>query len=70
MVLRSKALPQDADILNDAINKNLKSKDIQRVCELINDEYMMNGIREDYSPNEYGKDLNTLLNSVNEPRLR
>jgi hypothetical protein len=29
----------------------------------------MKGIEENYSPNEYGRDLNNLLNKVNAPRL-
>jgi len=67
--LRENMRGKDADLLNDAINGRLAVNDIQRVCEIINDEYLMKGIGEDYSPNEYGRDLENLLNAVNAPRL-
>jgi hypothetical protein len=59
----------DANLLEGGINGKLATNDIQRVCEIINDEYLMKGIEENYSPNEYGRDLNNLLNKVNAPRL-
>jgi hypothetical protein len=67
--LREKLNGRDADLLEDVICGRLGVKDIQRVCEIINDEYLMKGIEENYSPNEYGRDLENLLNKVNAPRL-
>jgi hypothetical protein len=67
--LRDNLSGKDVDLLDDAINGRLAANDIQRVCEIINDEYLMKGIEEDYSPNEYGRDLESLLNKVNAPRL-
>ena len=67
--LRDKASHRDSKILNDVIVGKLDIGDIQRACELVNDEYLLKGIDEDYSPNSYGKELNALLNRVNEPRL-
>lgn len=43
--------------------------DIEAVCKLINDEYLMHGIDGDCEPNAYGRELNELLNVVNRPRL-
>lgn len=67
--LRENVSGKDADLLDDVISGRLAVNDIQRVCEIINDEYLMKGIEEDYSPNEYGLDLENLLNTVNAPRL-
>jgi len=67
--LRQKLSGKDVDLVDDVIDGRLSTHDIQRVCEIINDEYLMRGIKEDYSPNEYGRDLQDLLNKVNAPRL-
>lgn len=60
---------RDAELLDDIICGRLCAKDIQRVCEIINDEYLMKGVEKNYSPNEYGRELESLLNKVNAPRL-
>lgn len=67
--LRETVHPRDAEILSQIIRGDLDNRDIQRACELINDEYLMKGMQEDYSPNIYGKELEALLNSVNAARL-
>jgi uncharacterized protein YydD (DUF2326 family) len=67
--LREKLNERGAELLENVISRTLATNGIQRVCEIINDEYLMKGIEEDYSPNEYGRDLENLLNKVNAPRL-
>ena len=67
--IQKKASGRDAKLLDDAAVGNLERNDIQRVCELINDEYLMFGIEEDYSPNEIGLELQSLLNRLNAVRL-
>ncbi len=57
---------QHVDRLLDA---NVDLDEIDALCRIINDEYLMEGIEEDYRPNEYGQELQTLLNVVNMPRL-
>ncbi len=42
---------------------------IDVLCKLINEEYLQNGIKPDFEPNPYGKELATLLNIVNRRRL-
>ena len=67
--IRDKSSQRDFGIMDRAIKENLGNIDIQRACELLNDEYLMNGIEEDYTPNAYGKELEELLNSINAARL-
>ena len=67
--LRDNRSNKDVELLNAVINGRLAPNDIQRVCEIINDEYLMKGIDEDYSPNDYGRELESLLNQVNAARL-
>jgi hypothetical protein len=42
---------------------------IDQLCEWINDEFMMHGLAEDDRPNEYGFQLERLLDAVNRQRL-
>lgn len=53
-----------------AIEGTLSDAEIDMLCELISNEMMMNGIEETFEPNEYGKELELLLDAVNGPRLR
>lgn len=53
-----------------AIAGALNPEEIDLLCELISNEFMMNGILESFEPNEYGKELETLLDSINRPRLQ
>lgn len=59
----------DAKILKAAIDGIIEINNIQRLCELINEEFLMEGIREDFEPNEYGKEIAAILNKINAPRL-
>ena len=43
--------------------------EIDILCNLINDEFMMKGILPTYEPNEYGMELESLLDLINWPRL-
>jgi len=54
----------------NALNNTLTAVEIERLCQLINDEFLMNGINDDYSPNNYGRELEELLDVINRPRLR
>ena len=67
--LRENLTANDMELLDMAINNKLVMTDVQRVCEIINDEYLMKGIEDNYSPNGYGKELETLLNKINALRL-
>lgn len=43
--------------------------DIDVLCGLINAEFMMEGILPTFEPNEYGLELERLLDVINRPRL-
>jgi hypothetical protein len=53
----------------NSISGMLLPDEIEKVCELISNEMMMNGIEETFEPNEYGKELEALLDAVNRARL-
>lgn len=51
------------------INEIISPYEIDELCELISNEFMMNGIQESYEPNDYGRELEKLLDAVNRGRL-
>jgi hypothetical protein len=54
-----------------ASKKNkLTMNNIDFLCKLINDEFIKNGIDENFEPNEYGHELENLLDEINRPRLQ
>jgi hypothetical protein len=67
--LKDNATDEKKTILDQALGQTLPAGDIESVCQLINDEYLMKGINPDYSPNDYGRELELLLDEVNRPRL-
>ncbi|KFI25662.1 hypothetical protein CG50_04915 [Paenirhodobacter enshiensis] len=44
--------------------------EIDILCDLINAEFMMEGILPTYEPNEYGVELESLLDLINRSRLK
>ena len=68
--LREKNNTSDRALFNAALSVALPSESIQRLCELINDEYLLNGVEKDYVPNSYGAELEAILDVVNRPRTR
>ena len=67
--LRDKADEGTKHLLERAINDTLPRGDIEAVCQTINDEYLMKGIKKDYAPNAYGRELEDLIDIVNRPRI-
>lgn len=57
------------DLAEKLLNEEISSTEIDALCELISNEFMMNGIEESFEPNEYGRELEKLLDSVNRGRL-
>jgi len=47
------------------LHGSLSSSEIDELCELISNEFMMNGIEESFEPNSYGLELELLLDAVN-----
>jgi hypothetical protein len=58
-----------AQLADGALEGTLSPNEIDTLCELISDEMMMNGIEETFEPNEYGRELEALLDAINAPRL-
>ncbi|KJZ41199.1 hypothetical protein [Pseudomonas fluorescens] len=50
------------------LHGSLSSSEIDELCELISNEFMMNGIEESFEPNSYGLELELLLDAVNRRR--
>jgi len=69
MSLRDRAGKDNKYLLDHAINGSLPRSDIEAVCQIINDEYLMHGIEKDYKPNDYGLELEKLLDAINRPRV-
>jgi hypothetical protein len=67
--LRHKTNEATKQLLDRAISGTLPRGKIEIVCQTINDEFLMKGIKEDYTPNEYGRELEGLLDVVNRPRI-
>jgi len=53
-----------------AIMGMLTSDEIEELCGLISNEFMLNGITENFEPNDYGKKLEDLLDAVNKSRVQ
>lgn len=47
----------------------LSFDEIELICDLISNEMMQGGINENFEPNDYGKELELLLDIINRPRL-
>ena len=67
--LEKKLEPQDMYILTKTIEGSLPKSDIEAVCQIINNEYLMRGINDSFNPNDYGKELEILIDFVNRPRI-
>lgn len=57
-------------IVSKIIDNRLTPNEIEELCGLISNEFMLNGITEDFEPTEYGKELEELLDVVNRMRLK
>lgn len=68
--LRFKGAEESQSMLGELENGRLTMTDIEAVCTLINEEFMMEGILPSFEPNAYGRELETLLDVVNSARTR
>lgn len=50
------------------LNGSLSSSEVDELCELISNEFLMNGVEESFEPNSYGLELELLLDAVNRGR--
>jgi hypothetical protein len=51
-------------------SERLSFAEIEKVSLRINEEFLMHGLGLNYEPNEYGLELDALLDTVSRPRLR
>jgi len=68
--LRLKGKEAFQSMLCDLKDGQLAMADIEVLCTLINDEFMMEGLLPSYEPNVYGRELEALLDLVNTARIR
>ena len=47
------------------LHDSLASSEIDELCELISNEFLMSGIEENFEPNSYELELELLLDAVN-----
>jgi hypothetical protein len=47
----------------------LSHAEIDEACLALNDEYLLNGIDEEFEATDYGKEIEDLIDIVNRPRL-
>ena len=57
-------------ILGELEKGRLTMADIEELCTVINNEFMMEGILPNFEPNAYGLELEALLDIVNRARIR
>ena len=50
------------------LNSSLSSSEVDELCEFISNEFLINGIEENFEPNGYGLELELLLDAVNRGR--
>jgi hypothetical protein len=67
--LRIKDAGKNEVVFNNFENGEISFSEIGLLCNLINDEFMMKGILPTFEPNEYGLELESLLDLINKPRL-
>lgn len=48
---------------------SISSSETDELCELISNEFLLDGIQENFEPNDYGRKLEELLAAVNKVRL-
>lgn len=67
--LEEKVEAKDMRLLEAIIEGSLPDRDIDAVCQLINNEHLMYGINKSYEPNDYGRELENLIDVVNRSRI-
>ena len=67
--LRERLSEDKSRYVASLLDGNTELSEIDALCRIIDDEYLMAGIEENYEPNDYGRELGILLNAVNMPRL-
>ena len=72
-ILRSLCLKTntgDQYLFDKFIEEKLDFNEIEKLCSIINNEFLMEGIMPNYEPNDYGLELEDLLDIVNSSRIK
>jgi hypothetical protein len=67
--LRVKDAGKNAAAFDSLVAGEMTFAEIDVICGLVNAEFMMEGILPTFEPNEYGLELERLLDLINKPRL-
>jgi hypothetical protein len=59
----------NAKFIDKYLRERLSNDEIERLVNIIADEFHMNGLLPNWEPNSYGLELMNLLDIVNKPRI-
>jgi hypothetical protein len=68
--LRARDAGANAIAFDNLEKGELNFSDIEVLCDIINSEFMTEGILPNFEPNKYGLELEGLLDVLNRPRLK
>ena len=60
---------EDRGDLVAILSNELTTEEVDDICETINDQFIKCGLLDNYEPNQYGLELEELLDKVNRCRL-
>jgi len=67
--LRDKNDGMHTIVFESVLQGSVDDKYMAVLCNLINEEFMMEGIDENFEPTQYGRDLESLLDVINRYRI-
>lgn len=67
--LKNKSGGMHAIAFESALQGSIDDICMARLCNLINEEFMMEGIDENFEPTQYGRKLENLLDVINRSRI-
>jgi hypothetical protein len=67
---RDKASGHERQLLENTLSNSLAKNDMETVIHIISNEFNLHGILDaNYNSNDYGRELEELLDFINRPRL-
>lgn len=68
--LANRVTSDRALLLQRTLDDRVDVQEMDDLCGVISDEFLMHGIDENFEPNAYGKEVERLLDAVNKFRLK
>lgn len=65
LALCSRLGAQKLMLVNRLLDQSVSASELDELCELISNEFLMHGIDERFEPNDYGSALELLFDAVN-----